>query len=85
MRKLILPVLIAGAALTVAGCNRGATNNAVANDLGANMTSEAPANDASAVEAVGNTVEPAPVVNNSAAADVPPPTTNNVESNVSGM
>jgi hypothetical protein len=90
MRTLtIRTFMIACAALAVAGCDRGnkAANNASANELDANMTLTAPANDASAVESATNLAEPAApaATNNSAGSDVPPPSVNNVEANTVGM
>ena len=90
MRKLVIrTALIAGAALAVSACNRHPTvNNITANDVGANMEMGAPANDASAMESVTNTAEPAPAANSAAnsthdsGAGV---STNNVESNTVGM
>jgi hypothetical protein len=91
MRKLVIrTALVAGAALSVSACNRHPTvNNITTNDLSANMTMGAPANDASAVESVTNNVEPAPPASNTAGnsshdtgAGV---STNNVESNTVGM
>jgi hypothetical protein len=92
MRKPIInTALIAGAALAVSACNRNPTvNNVTANDLNANMTMGAPANDASAIESVTNAVPPAPPAANSAnnSTDTDPgrgTSTNNVESNTVGM
>ena len=90
MRKLIIrTALIAGAALAVSACNRNPTvNNVTANDLGANMTMGAPANDASAMESVTNAVPPAAAANSSGntTTDTGAGTsTNNVESNTLGM
>jgi hypothetical protein len=91
MRKLFIrTALIAGAALTVSACNRHPTvNNITTNDLGANMSMSAPANDASAVESVRNNVQPAAPISNSAGnttRDTGAGTsTNNVESNTVGM
>jgi hypothetical protein len=91
MRKLFIrTALIAGAALSVSACNRHPTvNNSAANDLGANMTMGAPANDASAIESVSNNVQPTAPVSNSASnttRDTGAGTsTNNVESNTVGM
>ena len=91
MRHLIKFGLMAGAALAVSACNRGAppaNNNAV--EVIDNSTLEAPGNDASAMESIANTPAPAPVetnATNSATPDAapPPPSTPNVESNVAGM
>jgi hypothetical protein len=93
MRTLILrTALVAGAALAVAGCNRAdtATNNVAANELDANMTMGEPANDASAMESVANTAEPAePAMTNNSSdsgSDTGGDTGgNNVESNTLGM
>lgn len=89
MRHLIKFALLAGAALAVSGCNRGApaANNA-ANEIPDNSLA-IPGNDASTVESLGNA--PAPVretnVANTATPEPspPPPSTPNVESNVAGM
>jgi len=93
MRTLIIrSALVAGAALSVSACNRHPTvNNITTNDLGANMTIGAPANDASAMESVTNAAPPiVPVESNSAnSSTVADPgrgsSTNNVESNTVGM
>jgi hypothetical protein len=88
MRTLIIRTgFIACAALALAGCDRGnkAANNVSANELDANMTLTAPANDASAIESATNVSEPAAPATNSAGTDVPPPSVNNVESNTLGM
>jgi hypothetical protein len=93
MRQLIIrTALIAGAALAVSACNRHPTvNNITANDLSANMSMGAPANDASAMESVTNAVPPAAPAANSAGnsnTDSDPgrgTSTNNVESNTVGM
>jgi hypothetical protein len=91
MRKLIVrTALIAGAALAVSACHRHPTvNNITANDLNANMTMGAPANDASAMESVTNTAEPAVPAANSAGNSTHDSgagvSTNNVESNTVGM
>lgn len=90
MRHLIKFALLAGAALAVSGCNRGApaTNNA-ANEIPDNGSLATPGNDASTVESLGNA--PAPVRETNAVNTVapetapPPPSTPNVESNVAGM
>ena len=90
MRKpMIRNIMIACAALAVAGCGREnkAANNVTANELDANMSLTAPANDASAVESATNLAEPAApaAVNNSGGTDAPPPSVNNVEANTVGM
>ena len=89
MRILIIrTALIACVALAVTGCGRGnkAANNVTANELDANMSLTAPANDASAVESAVNIAEPpARAMNNSAGTDAPPPSVNNVEANTVGM
>jgi len=83
--------IVAGAALALAACgSEPAADNAAANELDANMTLEAPANDASAMEAAGNATEaPAPADNASNAAegetDGGDTGGNNVESNTVGM
>src|SRR3954454_11804366 len=87
---LITTALIAGAALALTACNRGSSqaNNAVANELDANMTMSEPANDASAMESTANTAEPAaPAANASTnGSDVGGDSGgNNVESNTLGM
>ena len=90
MRKLFVrTALIAGAALTVSACNRHPTvNNVTTNDLGANMSMGAPANDASAVESVTNTTTtpttPHPTANPTRDTGAGT-STNNVESNTVGM
>jgi hypothetical protein len=92
MRKLITVAMIAGAALAVSACKRQpAVNNVTANDLSANMSMTAPANDASAVESVRNSAPAATnnMSNSSANNSVADPgrgvSTNNVESNTVGM
>ena len=91
MRNLFIrTALVAGAALSVSACHRHPTvNNVTTNDLGANMSMGAPANDASAVESVSNNVQPVAPVSNSAGnttRDTGAGTsTNNVESNTVGM
>jgi hypothetical protein len=90
MRKLVIrTALIAGAALSVSACNRHPTvNNISTNDLSANMTMGAPANDASAIESVTNNVQPAAASNsagNSTRDTGAGVSTNNVESNTVGM
>ncbi len=91
MRHLLKFALLAGAALAVTGCNRGApaVNNA-ANEIVDNGSMERPGNDASAVESVTNAPLPPPpaetnTVTNTPDTAPPPPTTPNVESNVAGM
>jgi hypothetical protein len=88
MRYLIL----AGATLALAACSGGnSTANTAGNELDANMSLEAPANDESAMESAGNATEtaPAPADNaaGNAAGDTGPGDSggNNVESNVAGM
>lgn len=91
MGKLFIrTALIAGAALAVTACNRHPTvNNVTANDLNANMTMGAPANDASAMESVTNTAPPVPAETNTAANSVRDTgagvSANNVEANTVGM
>ncbi|MBV9881443.1 MAG: hypothetical protein JO276_00365 [Sphingomonadaceae bacterium] len=92
MRKLITVAMIAGAALAVSACKRQPTvNNITANDLSANMSMSAPANDASAMESVTNSAPPATnnltnsAGNNSVADPGRGVSTNNVESNTVGM
>jgi hypothetical protein len=93
MHSLIIKTaLIAGAALAVAGCNRGGTaaNNTAGNELDANMTMSEPANDASAMESATNMAEPvAPAAANNSSdsgSDTGGDTGgNNVESNTVGM
>ena len=76
MRYLTISA-IAGAALALASCGETATvNNAASNELDASMTMEAPANDASAMEATTN------ATGETSGGDTGG---NNVESNVSGM
>ena len=77
--------IAAGAALFVAGCSGNESANTAANDLGANIVFEEPANDASAMESAANAIElPAENVaedtdtGGDAGAD-------SVESNVTGM
>lgn len=89
--------LVAGAALAVSACgdNTVPPNNLIANDVGANLSFDMPANDASAMESVGNAaaMPPAPEPTNSSGADNSAGTTtggdtggnSGVESNVSGM
>jgi len=92
MRHLVKVALLAGAALAVSGCNRGApaANNA-ANEVVDNGSLAVPGNDASAIESVTNAPLPPPPAEdnaaNAAAPDTapPPPSTPNVESNVAGM
>jgi hypothetical protein len=92
MRHLIKFALLAGAALAVSGCNRGApAANNMAGEVVDNGALEMPGNDASAVESITNAPLPPPPADtnatNSAAPDTapPPPSTPNVESNVAGM
>jgi hypothetical protein len=92
MRKLIVrTALVAGATLAVAACNRHPTvNNITTNDMDANMTMTAPANDASAIESVSNNVQPTTSADNSSTSNTTRDTgagtsTNNVESNTVGM
>jgi hypothetical protein len=94
MRKMIVTAAaIAAAALAVSACKRQATVTNISNsDLGANMMTTAPGNDASAMESVTNSARtpppPPPVTSNSAAntsSSAAPPRTNNVESNTLGM
>ena len=90
MRKLFIrTALIAGAALTVSACNRHPTvNNITTNDLGANMSMGAPANDASAVESVSNSSTTTTTTNTTSntTRDTGAGTSvNNVESNTVGM
>ena len=88
MRTLIIrTALIAGAALAVTACDSAnkAANNVSANELDANMTLTAPANDASAVESATNMAEPAEPATNDSATQAPPPSVNNVEANTVGM
>ena len=90
MPKLVIrTALIAGAALAVSACHRHPTvTNVTTNDLNANMTMSAPANDASAIESVTNTTTTTTTTNTTsnrsrdAGAGV---STNNVESNTVGM
>jgi hypothetical protein len=84
---IVRTAMVACAALAIAGCGRGnkAANNVSANELDANMTLTAPANDASAVESATNLAEPAAPPANSAGTDSPPPSVNNVEANTVGM
>jgi len=84
--------IVAGAALALAACSREpAVNNNAGNELDANMTLEEPANDASAMEAAGNALEPVTgPVNNTAEpeeseTDGGDTGGNNVESNTVGM
>ena len=93
MRHLIKFALLAGAALAVSGCNRGApAANNMAGEVVDNGALEMPGNDASAIESVTNApLPPPPAVEtnatNSATPDTapPPPSAPNVESNVAGM
>jgi len=95
MRDLMMTsriAILAGAALALAACSGGdtAANNATGNELDQNMMLEEPANDASAMEAVGNATE-APAETTNAAEDTMGETDggdtggNTVDSNVSGM
>ena len=92
MRHMIKFALLAGTALALSGCNRGApAANNVANEVIDNAGLEAPGNDASAMESVANQPLPPPATEtntattNTAEPVPPPPTTPNVESNVAGM
>ena len=90
MRRFVIrTALVAGAALSLSACNRHPTvNNVTANDLSANMSMTAPANDASAMESVTNTTPPPPVTNaaeNSTRDTGAGVSANNVESNTLGM
>jgi hypothetical protein len=91
--------LVAGAAIAVSACDSptAPANNTVANDVGANVSFDMPANDASAMESVSNASTmpppPAPAGNSSANGNASSGTTtggdtggnSGVESNVSGM
>ena len=93
MHYLIKFALLAGAALAVSGCNRGtppASNTT--NEVVDNGSLAVPGNDASAIESMTSApLPPSPPVesnaSNSATPDntPPPPSTQNVESNVAGM
>ena len=90
MRRLVIrTALVAGAALSLSACNRHPTvNNITANDLSANMSMTAPANDASAMETVTNTTTTTTTTNTTTNTTVDPGrgvSTNNVESNTVGM
>ena len=90
MPKLVIrTALIAGAALAVSACNRHPTvNNITTNDLSANMTMSAPANDASAIESVTNTTTTTTTTNTTTNATRDAGrgvSTNTVESNTVGM
>jgi hypothetical protein len=92
MRNLIIrTALVAGATLAVSACNRHPTvTNITTNDMDANMTMSAPANDASAIESVSNNVQPAEPAANSSTSNTTHDSgagtsTNNVESNTVGM
>jgi hypothetical protein len=91
MRSLVIrTALVAGALLALSACNRHPTvNNITTNDLSANMSMTAPANDASAMESVSNTAQPAAPASNSASNSTRDTgagvSTNNVESNTVGM
>jgi len=89
MRKPVIhTALLAGAVLALAGCNRHPTvNNVTTNDLSANMSMTAPANDASAMETVTNTTTTTTTntTTNSTRDTGAGTSTNNVESNTVGM
>ena len=90
MGKLIVrTALIAGATLALAACNRHPTvTNVSTNDLSANMSMSAPANDASAMESVTNTTTTTTTTNtttNTTRDTGAGVSTNNVESNTVGM
>jgi hypothetical protein len=90
MRSLVIrTALVAGALLALSACNRHPTvNNITTNDLSANMSMTAPANDASAMESVANTTQAGPASNsasNSSRDTGAGVSTNNVESNTVGM
>jgi len=90
MRKLVVrTALVTGAMLSLAACNRHPTvNNITANDLSANMSMTAPANDASAMETVTNTTTTTTTTNTTTNTTVDTGrgvSTNNVESNTVGM
>lgn len=93
MRNTIKIALAAGMTLAMTACDRGAApaNNTTANELDANTTMSAPANDASAMESVTNTSETvAPTTANTTGTtdgtNVGGDTGgNNVESNTVGM
>src|SRR4051812_36409533 len=89
MRKLIIQTaLIVGATLALSACNRHPTvTNIGANDLSANMTMSAPANDASAMESVTNTTTTTTTntTTNTTRDTGAGVSTNNVESNTVGM
>ena len=85
---IIRAAFIAGAALSLAACNRHPTvTNVSTNDLNANMTMSTPANDASAMESVTNTTTT--TTTNTTTNTTRDPgagvSTNNVESNTLGM
>ena len=86
---VIRTALVAGAALSLSACNRHPTvNNITANDLSANMSMTAPANDASAMESVTNTTTTTTTTNTTTNTTVDTGrgvSTNNVESNTVGM
>jgi hypothetical protein len=90
MPKLVIrTALIADAALAVSACNRHPTvTNVTTNDVGANMTMSAPANDASAIESVSNRTNTTTTTNtttNTTRDTGAGISTNNVESNTVGM
>ena len=96
MRPAFTLAAIAGAAALLAACGdrEAETANNAAEALDANLTLEAPANDASALETAVPATEPAPVANSPAGNDSAPVLGetsggdtggNTVESNVSGM
>ena len=93
MRRLTLAA-VAGGALILAACGDGDKADESANALDANMTLDATANDASALETAIPAPEPAPAANASAGNAAEPVLGdtsggdtggNTVESNVSGM
>ena len=89
MSKLVIrTVLIAGVALAVSACNRHPTVSNITNDVSVNMTTTAPANDASAIESVSNRTTTTNVTNTTTNSVRDPGagvSTNNVESNTVGM
>ena len=89
MGKLIArTALFAGAALALSACNRHPTiTNVTTNDLNANMSMGAPANDASAMESVTNTTTTTTTntTTNTTRDTGAGVSTNNVESNTVGM
>jgi hypothetical protein len=89
MRKFNL-LIAAGAAVALAACgSEPAVNNTSGNEVDANMMLEEPANDASAMESMGNATETAPVdntvSNETEETDGGDTGGNNVESNTVGM